>query len=70
MNWITASMSLKNNSNKITDTNMNRFLIQGGSCSYKSVETEYNIYICIYMYVCMYVCMYKYDLMYVCINMI
>ena len=41
MNWITASMSLKDNSNKTTDTNMNRFSVREGSHSYKSVETEY-----------------------------
>ena len=34
-------MSLKNNSNKITDTNMNKFTVREGQCSYKSVETEY-----------------------------
>ena len=41
MNWTTANMSLKDNSNKTTDTNMNRFPVRGDSRSYKSVETEY-----------------------------
>ena len=41
MNWTTASMSLKDNSNKTADTNMSKFPIRGGSRSYKSVETEY-----------------------------
>ena len=41
MNWTTANMSLKDNSNKTTDTNVNRFPVQGGSCSYKLVETKY-----------------------------
>ena len=42
MNWTTASVDLKNDLNKIADTNMNKFTIQGGYSSYKPVKTEYN----------------------------
>ena len=41
MNWTTASVDLKDDLNKVADTNMNKFTVQGGYCSYKSVETEY-----------------------------
>ena len=34
-------MSLKDNSNKIADTSMDRFQVRGGSRSYKSVKTEF-----------------------------
>ena len=39
MSWTTISMSLRDNSNKTSDTNMNRFPVQGGLHSYKSIET-------------------------------
>ena len=42
MNWTTASEDLKEDLNKTADTNMNKFTVRGGYCSYKSVETEYN----------------------------
>ena len=42
MNWTTASVNLKDDLNKAANTNMNKFTIQGGYCSYKSVETKYN----------------------------
>ena len=41
MNWTTISVDLKDDLNKTTDINMNKFTVQGGYCSYKSVETEY-----------------------------
>ena len=41
MSWTTISMSLRDNSNKTSDTNMNRFPVQGGLHSYKSIETQY-----------------------------
>ena len=34
-------MSLRDNLNKIADTNMNRFPVQGGLRSYKLIETLY-----------------------------
>ena len=42
MNWTTASVDLKDDLNKVADTNMNKFTIRGGYCSYKSIETKYN----------------------------
>ena len=40
MNWTMASMSLKDNSNKTVDTNMNKFSIRGDQHLCKSIETE------------------------------
>ena len=37
-----ASEDLKDNLNETTDTNMNKFTVRWGYCSYKSVGTEYN----------------------------
>ena len=41
MNWIMASISLKDNSNIMADTNMYKSLVREGSRSYKSVEIVY-----------------------------
>ena len=41
MNWTTVSVDLKDDLNKTSDINMNKFTVRGGYCSYKSVETEY-----------------------------
>ena len=41
MNWTMVSVDLKDDLNKTTDTNMNKFTVRGGYCSYKSVKTEY-----------------------------
>ena len=35
MNWTMVDMSLKDNSNEIAGTNMNRFPVRGGLRSYK-----------------------------------
>ena len=37
-----ASEDLKDNLNETTNTNMNKFTVWGGYCSYKSIGTEYN----------------------------
>ena len=37
-----ASEDLKDNLNETTNTNMNKFTVWGGYCSFKSVEIEYN----------------------------
>ena len=37
-----ASEDLKDNLNETADTNMNKFTVRGGYCSYKSVGIEYN----------------------------
>ena len=36
-----VSVDLKDDLNKTADTNMNKFTVRGGYCSYKSVKTEY-----------------------------
>ena len=41
MNWTTANISLKDNSNTTTNTKMYRSPIREGSPLYKSIETEY-----------------------------
>ena len=45
MNWTTASVDLKDDLNKTANTNMNKFTVRGGYCSYKSIETEYNYFL-------------------------
>ena len=42
MNWTTASEDLKDDLNQTADTNINKFTVRGGYCSFKSVEIEYN----------------------------
>ena len=39
INWTTASEDLKDDLNKTADTNVNKFTVQGGYYSYKSVGT-------------------------------
>ena len=41
MSCTMISMGLRDDSNKTTDTNMNRFPVRGGLRSYKSIETLY-----------------------------